>query len=229
MTARRSLAAAAFAALACAGASALEEVDERRAWESLHAGVTFTFDKTPMREAVAYFQGLGVNIVVEQDLLEQGDRPVTMRLANVRVLHAIRAMAASLELDCAVLEGSIVILRKPPPGGGESVGKITLKAGPQTLELDVKRRDLPSEARGHLMHRTVDVFRREAEERAHGLERRRQEAQREEHRRRGREEGERNRGEQEERRREGEGRPRERDEGGHEHDRRGDGGPGRVF
>ena len=249
MTARSSLAAVVLVAVACVGASAFEEVEEERAWQRLHSGVTFTFEKTPMADAVRYFQGLGVNVVVQQEVLnEQGDKPVTMKLTNVRLLHALRAFAASLELECEVMEGAIVLLRRPPKDGGERVGKISLRAGPQTLELDIKRRDLPSEARRHLMHRTVDVFRQEAEVRARGLERRREHIEREEHRRRERDEGERKRGERDrgdrtERGREGERRPRERIERGREGEREpreriergrapdkgGDGEPGGVF
>ncbi len=244
MIARTSLAAAALVAAACVGASAFEEVDEERAWERLHSGVTFTFEKTPMADAVRYFQGLGVNVVVQQEVLsEHGDKPVTMKLTNVRILHALRAFAASLELDCEVMEGAIVLLRQPPKDGGERVGKISLEAGPQTLELDIKRHDLPSEARRHLMQRTVDVFRQEAEERARGLERRREQIEREEDRRRERDEADRYRGERTERGREGERQPPERIERGREgerehrerierrrgRDKRGDREPGGVF
>jgi len=254
MTARSSLAVAVLVAAASVGASALEEVDEERAWERLHSGVSFTFDKTPVTEAVKYFQGLGVNVVVGQEIqTEQADRPVTMQLKNVRLLHALRAFAASLELECEMMEGAIVLLRKPAKDGGEGVGKVTLRSGPQTLELAIKRRDLPSETRRHLTHRAVEAFRQEADMRAHGLERRREHMEREEQARRERGEGEgeggererreRERREQIERRRERERQHRERTERGREGDRErregiergrerekgGDGEPGGVF
>ncbi len=254
MTARSSLAVAVLVAAACVGALALEEVDEEGAWERLHSGVSFTFDKTPVTEAVKYFQGLGVNVVVQQEVLtEHGDKPVTMKLTNVRIRHALRAFAASIELECEMMEGAIVLLRKPLKDGGESVGKVTLRSGPQTLELAIKRRDLPPETRRHLMHRAVEGFRQETEMRAHGLERRREHMEREEQARRERGEGERDEGERErgererrehmvrqrererqhrertERGREGDREPRERIERGREREKGGDGEPGGVF
>ena len=250
MTARNSLAAAPLVALLSVSASAKIESGELE----IPAGVSFTFDKTPVAEAVKYFQGLGVNVVVEQEVQnEQADKPVTMQLANVRILHALRAFAASLELECEIMDGAIVLLRKPPKDGEEGVGKVTLRSGPQTLELGIKRRDLPSETRRHLTHRAVEAFRQEAEIRAHGLERRREHMEREEQARRERGEGEGDRGERErrererrehierqrererqhrertERGREGERQPRERIERGRAPDRGGDEEPGGVF
>lgn len=253
MTARSSLAVAVLVAVACVGASALEEVDEEGAWERLHSGVTFTFEKTPLSDAVKYFQGLGVNVVVQQDVLnEQADKPVTMQLRNVRIIHALRAFAASLDLESEMMEGAIVLLRKPRKDAGENVGKVTLRSGPQSLELAVGRRDLPSEARRHLMHRAVEGFRQEAEMRAHGLERRREHMERQGQARRergdGEGEGERDRRERErrehierrrererqhrertERGREGDRQPREGNERGGEREKGGDGEPGGVF
>jgi len=148
-----------------------EDREERDAWEQLDKRVSVDFKETALTDAVAFFGSLGkINIVLHRKVREKlGKSPVTMKLTSVPLGHAVRVLAAAEGLECAMMGEGILLLRFQDDGA-EPAGKLSLKMGSLTLELNIKQGDLPPEMRRELIHRAMRQMEFEAEMREQKME-----------------------------------------------------------
>jgi len=143
-----------------------DEDDDDRVWEELERRVSFDFKGgTTLTEAISFFTATAkINIVLHRDVREKlGKSAVTLKLTRVPLIQAVRAMAASQGLECVEMENGILLLKFPPPDRGEPAGKLSLKMGSLMLELNIKRGDLPPDARREIIDRALHVMEFEAD------------------------------------------------------------------
>ena len=142
-----------------------DEFDDDAVWEELEKRVSVDFKETPLADAIAFFgKESKVNLVLHREVREKlGKSPVTMKLANVPIVQAVRALAAAEGLECAAMDGAILLLRFPRADEGEPAGTLSVKLGSLKLELNIKQGDLPPEARRRIVERALEQMEFEAE------------------------------------------------------------------
>ena len=159
-----------------------DDFDDEAAWEALERPISFEFKDTPLDQAIDFFRATAkANIVLHRAVQEKlGKTAVNLKLARVRVMHAVRVLAAAMGLEVKVMDGAVLLLRFPTVEPGDDAGRITLDLGRVEVELDIKRADLPPDMRNQVIHRAMEQLEFEAMEREHKMDKRRRQLEKEE-------------------------------------------------